>query len=290
MSEPVPEPIQSAPPGKAGTRPATSKNTASLKKFRILMLHGYTQSGPSFATKTSALKKVLNTALKPRGLEAVLIYPTAPNKLSPHDLPSPGEEDKPDPEWYAWYRKDDRTGEYRYLDKGMNLIADVLREARREAREGAEAVAEGEGEQGNRDGGVDCVLGFSQGACMAVMLAAALDGSMRNSPAQHASWLENVREANGHRPLKCAVMYGGFMAAPPDLEWVYSPKVATPTLHVIGTLDTIISEEASQKLAGKCKDAQVVIHPGGHFVPLGKMWSAVVVQFISSQLTPQTTA
>ncbi|EAQ90136.1 predicted protein [Chaetomium globosum CBS 148.51] len=102
MSEPTPEPIQSAPPGKAGTRPPTSKNTASLKKFRILMLHGYTQSGPSFATKTSALKKVLNTALKPHGLESVLIYPTAPNKLSPLELPSPDEEDKPDPEWYAW--------------------------------------------------------------------------------------------------------------------------------------------------------------------------------------------
>lgn len=253
-------------------------------------LKGYTQSGPSFATKTSALKKVLNTALKPHGLESVLIYPTAPNKLSPLELPSPDEEDKPDPEWYAWFRKDDRTGEYRHLDKGMNLIADALREARRAARaevEGQEGESEGEG---NGDGGIDCVLGFSQGACMAVMLAAALDGSVRNAPAEHASWLENVREANGHRPLKCAVMYGGFKAAPPDLEWVYDPKVSTPTLHVIGTLDTVVSEEASQKLAGKCKDAKVVIHPGGHFVPLGKMWSAVVVQFISSHLTPQTTA
>jgi pimeloyl-ACP methyl ester carboxylesterase len=235
---------------------------------------------------------VLNTALKPLGLEAVLIYPTAPNKLSLLELPSPDEEDKPDPEWYAWFRKDDRTGGYLHLDRGMNLIADVLREARREAREEAEAEAkaDGEGEGDNRDGGVDCVLGFSQGACMAVLLAAALDGSVRNAPAQHASWLENVREANGHRPLKCAVMYGGFTAAPPDLEWVYNPKVTTPTLHVIGTLDTVVSEEGSRKLAGKCKDAKIVIHPGGHFVPLGKMWSAAVVQFISSQLTPQTTA
>jgi predicted esterase len=214
---------------------------------------------------------VLKTALKPLSLEPVLIYPTAPNDLSPYD-----QDEKPDPEWYAWYRKDDRTGEYRYLDKGMNLIADVLREARREARE----------EDGEEDGGVDCVLGFSQGACMTAMLASALEGKCKPLEPQHASWLENVREANGHRPVKGAIMYGGFPALTPDLEWLYHPKISTPTLHIIGSLDTIVSEEASRKLADKCKDAKIVVHPGGHFVPVGKMWSAVVVQFISSLVSP----
>lgn len=237
---------------------------------------GYTQSGPAFRAKTAALDKVLEKALKAVGLEPVLIYPTAPIDLSPYDE----DDDKPNPEWYAWYRKDDRTGEFRRLDEGMNLIADELREARLNALE----------EDGDEDGGFDCVLGFSQGACMASLLAAALEPRTCDAPAQHVSWLDNVREANGDRPLKSVIMYGGFPAAAEDLEWLYHPKISAPSLHMIGTLDTIVSEEDSRKLAAKFNDAKIVTHPGGHYVPVSKMWSMAVVQFILSLVSPPAAA
>ncbi|KAK3290272.1 serine hydrolase FSH [Chaetomium fimeti] len=248
--------------------PTIPKDTPK-KKFRILMLHGYTQSGQLFALKTAALYKAFAKAFKPLGLEVVLIYPTGPISIDPSL------------EQYAWYRKNDHTGEYEGLDKGMDHIAEVFREARRETRE----------EEGNEDGGVDCVLGFSQGASMAAMLAAALE-SGRKPPAaaepKHQGWLDNVREANGHRPLKLAVLYGGFVAAPPELEWLYNPEIVTPTFHVIGSLDTIVVEEISRKLAAKCKDAQTMMHPGGHYVPVGK-WFMPVLQFILTVGSPKAT-
>ena len=77
---------------------ATTNNTNNepARKLRILMLHGYTQSGPLFHAKTKALEKSLakafpaapapgHLATHPGGIS--LHYPTAPIKLSYADIP-----------------------------------------------------------------------------------------------------------------------------------------------------------------------------------------------------------
>src|SRR5689334_12835867 len=82
-----------------------SEQTAP-RPLKILMLHGYTQSGPLFRAKTRALEKNLSKAF-PQGVQ--LEYPTAPLRLSPADLPDAstvaGEDDVP--EAFAWWRRCD---------------------------------------------------------------------------------------------------------------------------------------------------------------------------------------
>ncbi|KAF3355260.1 hypothetical protein VdG1_04221 [Verticillium dahliae VDG1] len=98
-------------PAPNGT--ADKKQKANTRKeFKILMLHGYTQSGPLFRSKTRALEKLLAKALTPLSLTLNCIYPTAPIKLNPADIPGyqpPADdaEDTPAPDSWAWFRRRD---------------------------------------------------------------------------------------------------------------------------------------------------------------------------------------
>lgn len=56
--------------------------------------------------------------------------------------------------------------------------------------------------------------------------------------------------------------------------------IDTPTLHFIGSLDTVVEEERSMALVRTCRREKVVYHPGGHFLPGGKMYLGAVGGFI----------
>ncbi|KAK1830567.1 dihydrofolate reductase [Podospora conica] len=262
-----------AAPAKTGIenkkqqRPLHPKPKAPLKKeVRILMLHGYTQSGPLFRAKTRALEKLLAKALAPLHLVPALLYPTAPNRLSPRDIPGfvPAEEGAADaePDSWAWFRRDEANGTYRHLEEGMMRLAETIAEAR-----------------GDGDVGIDGVVGFSQGGSVAAMLAAAMEGREVGSEGDRR-WVEAVRKANGGRPLRFAVVYSGFWATPGWLGWLYEPKVVTPTLHFLGSLDTVVEEGRSRGLVERCEGALVVVHPGGHYVPVSREWVMPLVGFI----------
>jgi len=131
-------------------------------------------------------------------------------------------------------------------------------------------------------GGVDGVVGFSQGGAMAALLASALETPARSPAASDGdcSWLEAVRAANAGRPLRFAAVYSGFFAPPAELQWMYEPHIKTPTLHYLGSLDTVVEEQRSRALIAKCVDPIVVVHPGGHYVPVSKEWVLPLVGFI----------
>lgn len=307
-------------------------------------LPGYTQSGPLFRSKTRALEKLLAKSLAPLRLRPTLLYPTAPNRLSVRDIPGyqpqqgssgvaaaeeeQGRDGEDTTDAWAWFRRDEATGSYRLLREGMVALADYIR---------AEAP-----------GGVDGVVGFSQGGAVAAMLAAALEYLPPTAPASASSsssslapqsssqtqrqpppppsstttaattdssdthdWLSQIRAANAHRPLRFAVIYSGFY--PPEtagLGWLiggagadnsigtstststtsrsrkdsiaaaHGPKVRTPTLHFIGSLDTVVEEGRSRGLVARCEDPLVVVHPGGHYVPVSKEWVNPLVGFV----------
>ncbi|KAI1155435.1 serine hydrolase FSH [Nemania diffusa] len=245
--------------------PATQdkKATPSIPKgkteLKILMLHGYTQSGPLFSAKTKALNKLLIKALSPAplNLHPTLIFPSAPHRLRPSDIPGyvPPEDpslqrlDEDDLDNWAWFRKDDASGLYRGLEDGMRRVASAIRDA----------------------GGVDGVMGFSQGGCMAALVASALEHP-HHTPPSSTPWLEDLRAANGDRPLQFCVVYSGFYAPPADLQWLYDPVIATPTLHFLGGLDTVVDERRSQALVDRCREPMVLTHPGGHYVPVARDW------------------
>jgi hypothetical protein len=249
---------------------------------------GYTQSGPLFHAKTRALEKALHKAFPPAptapskskslptgtldphpgGIQ--LIYPSGPRRLLASDIPgytpsSTSPDAEPDvPDCRGWWQRNDRTGEYEGMEDGFRTIADAIREA----------------------GGVDGVVGFSQGGAAAALVASLLeterpkafaDGEARGGMRYPESFLE-LRQSQG--PLKFAVSYSAFRA--PHLLYApfYEPKISTPMLHVVGTLDSVVEESRSLALVEACVEPKVVYHPGGHFVPIGKEMVGALVGFI----------
>jgi hypothetical protein len=268
----------------------------------MLSRKGFTQSGPLFRAKTRALEKLLAKALAPAGLVPAMLYPTAPNRLSPRDVPgyqppppgtsagavaAAGEEggngdggaDEDEMDAWAWFRRDDASGRYRFLEEGMVRVAEAVRDGV-VGEEGGAGAGTGTWEDDGQSGGIDGVIGFSQGGCMAAMLASAMEEGRAVGAPEHERWVSAVRAANGGRPLKFAVIYSGFYAVPEDLAWLYNPPIRTPTLHFLGSLDTVVDESRSQGLVERCQDPVVLTHPGGHYVPISKEWAMPLAGFI----------
>ncbi|GAO47859.1 FSH1-domain-containing protein [Saitoella complicata NRRL Y-17804] len=214
---------------------------------KLLCLHGYTQSGATLHKKTSALRTTLR-----KSLALTFSFPTAPHRVQPFTENADDREssaatlqaDLGDEEGHwAWWTHDEEAKTYKGLDQGMDFLAKVLEE----------------------EGPFVGVMGFSQGAAMAAMLSSALERSLLKS---------------SHPPLKFAIIYSGFRAGYPQYDNYYDPKIKTPTLHVIGQMDSIVVPERCQKLVEVCEGAEVMEHPGGHFVPSAAPYRKGVVEFI----------
>jgi len=273
------------------TAPSTdhsNMNNNNPRKLRILMLHGFTQTGHTFELKTKALKKSLDKAFPsapspghlqnyPGGLS--LHYPTGPIKLSPASVPGYSGDDTDEIEAYGWWKRKEgsRPGEpfyYEGIEAGLGRIAEVIRE----------------------EGPFDGVMGFSQGGCASGMVASLLEPSRRAAFDNLKEGMEfpaSFSDDNGEPiqpPMKFAVSYSGFAASDSPLyRAFYEPKIETPMLHYLGSVDTIVSEERSLRLVEACKDgrgkeggvARLVYHPGGHVVPsTQKQYIAALVAFI----------
>ncbi|KAK7752534.1 Family of serine hydrolases 3 [Diatrype stigma] len=301
MSSANQEPSQPGPKGPANSKKA--KAAAAIpndkKELKILMLHGYTQSGPLFDSKTRALAKLLNKALGPAPLNLAprMIFPTGPHRLRAQDIPGfeppaageeGGEEEDESDNW-GWWRKDEASGAYAGFGAAMRTVAAAIRDAR----------------GGEGTGGIDGVLGFSQGGCLAALVAAVLETPYRAPPpgcpspeptgagagAQLEydwSWIEELRAANGHQPLRFCVVYSGFWAPVAGLQWLYGEgeekKISTPTLHFLGSLDSVVEESRSQALIDRCRDPAVAVHSGGHHVPVARDRVMPLVGFLRQVL------
>lgn len=211
------------------------------------------------------------------------IYPTGPHRLRPADIPGfqPREGEAVDEdaalEAFGWFLHDEVAGApLRGLEEGMRGIADAIEEA----------------------GGVDGVLGFSQGGAVGALVAAALEAGRRvpaedgrEEGAEHAPWARRLREANGGRPLRFCVVYSGFVARPgAGLDWLYEGGVRTPSCHFFGSQDVVVEEARCRALADKCVGADVVVHPGGHHVPVRKEWVAPLLGFLKKVLEKEEEA
>ncbi|KAF2816857.1 dihydrofolate reductase [Mytilinidion resinicola] len=250
------------------------------KPLKILMLHGFTQSGPSFRSKTRALEKNLQKAF-PAGVS--LVYPTAPIHLAAADIPFtlPSAADTPEgqepeqPDAWAWWRRKGDSEPYTYegLEQGLDTIADVLK----------------------REGPFDGVIGFSQGGAMSAMVAALLEPGRREGFEKLYKegcmrYPESFEADTGfitetiHPPLKFAVSYSGFAARGVEIyRGFYEPKISTPVLHFLGTMDAVVEEARSLALVERCEksEGRMVYHPGGHFLPSSqKAYVAALVGFI----------
>src|SRR5438034_271184 len=70
-----------------------------------------------------------------------------------------------------------------------------------------------------------------------------------------------------HPRFKFAVAYSGFFSPSAKYAACYEPKIETPVLHFIGSLDGVVDEAGSLRLVRACVGGEdrVVYHPGGHF-------------------------
>lgn len=253
------------------------------------MFHGFTQSGDLFSAKTGALRKALTKAF-PAGL--TLHYATAPIRLFKSDIPNwdtindpnavNGEADGKDEETdaYAWWRRKDLKDStlpepyvYEGMEEGLAKVAEVLK----------------------TEGPFDGVIGFSQGGALAGMVASLLEPGRREAfeKAQANGGMrypESFEEDSGymvdaiHPPLKFAVSYSGFGTPNPLYQGFYNPRIKTPMLHFLGSVDTVVEEKRSLMLVDACeggREKNVVYHPGGHFLPSSqRQYVGALVAFI----------
>ncbi|KAI9660844.1 MAG: hypothetical protein M1829_006454 [Trizodia sp. TS-e1964] len=264
-----------------------SASDCAPKMLKILMLHGYTQSGPSFRNKTRAHEKALMKALPPGTLPSYpgglqLVYPTGPLRVLPGNFPpfahhatdgmreeDVGKEGQVAEELdaWGWWRREE-TDPTAGLDGSLEIIADVLR------KEGTFAGA----------------IGFSQGAALAAMVASLLE-PIRTKSFGEAFPKSFLRDAGQviHEPFKFVVAYAGFVPSDVEKNPYYTPKISTRIQHVYGGNDTVVNEERFFGLVGACENGRenVIYHPGGHFMPSQKLSLDVLVSFVRHCCTGQ---
>lgn len=100
------------------------------------------------------------------------------------------------------------------------------------------------------------LMGFSQGAGV---LGAIL-----------SRYAEVVGDEKAADYLKFALIYSGFVYTDKSMNKFYEKKIELPTLHLMGELDTVVSNDRSQKLVDRCLHSTIMRHPGGHYVPSTK--------------------
>lgn len=62
---------------------------------------------------------------------------------------------------------------------------------------------------------------------------------------------------------------------------LYYPKIETPILHFIGTLDPWIPESRTLQLARRCRSTKVAFFTGTHFVPRSRDTVKILVRFVN---------
>lgn len=201
-------------------------------------------------------------------------YPTGPIGLSPSDIPGyePSSHTTPEGEIeaFAWWRRKDDTPLYQGLEIGLQRLADTIK----------------------AEGPFDGVIGFSQGGCATGILESLLESGRKDAfdaahtqDSQKMKYPASFLNESGdpiQQPFKFAVVYSGFTAPLEYYGALYEPKITTPTLHFIGSLDTVVEESRSRSLADSCETSEdrVVVHPGGHFLPSQKVWLDTTIGFI----------
>lgn len=262
------------------------------------MLHGYTQSGPSFRAKSRALEKQIQKAYP----GSTLWYPTGPLKLRPSDVPgydatsSTNAADQ-EVEAFGWWRRSSTADPPMYvgLEDGLAEVAGAL----------------------NQEGPFDGVIGFSQGAALAAMMSSLLQGQVRedsfetltsstsssscasslslpsfpSSSAASFPFPASFRNLQ-HPPLKFCILYSGFIAPGERYSAFYQPFISTPSCHFLGSLDTIVEEKRCLTLydafVGSQPSPRLIRHPGGHFLPSSKQYLQAAVSFIGDAMQTNT--
>ncbi|KAF8462359.1 serine hydrolase FSH [Kalaharituber pfeilii] len=266
--------------------------------MKILMLHGYGQSGTIFEAETAPLRK----AILSRYPSTEFDFLTGPHRAdslldgnSDNVASSQSDPDsaKPAPSnapftRAGWLPSAIKRGCTELTPDQRAGIIDTLRFLSTALNSTTEPY--------------DGIICFSQGASVGVAIASLLE-KHHAPPAASSSDLIDIDAlvvksafTTHHPPLKFVVSISGFVAPPcfPGLEYIYSEKVKTPVLHVLGKIDDHLREEEMLALIRMCEGSagetsgfdgesdRVIWWDGGHYVPGKRSVMEKVVKFIAS--------
>eukprot|EP00890_Picochlorum_soloecismus_P004374 jgi/Picsp_1/4938/NSC_02302-R1_protein len=222
---------------------ATQRNgNTNTRKLRILALH-------SFRTNASIFEKQLRLSGLLREIEnaADVTFIDAPNKASgpiPEDVAS----NFPNMDYFEWWNAErDSAGRWRYenAQESLDKVDEISRQC----------------------GPFDGIMGFSQGAALAALLAgmqqrsklAASSGTSTEVERKSAAVLANQPS------LRFVICFAGIKVRDPALEKYYDELGSLPSIHVVGDKDPI--KYLNNKLVECFERPVVVYHDRGHVVP-----------------------
>lgn len=107
-----------------------------------------------------------------------------------------------------------------------------------------------------KEGPFDGIFGFSQGACLAAVIVTCLEDRTL-APTLFGPEFE-------HPTFKFAMLAAGFKPTKQlATQTIWTHKITTPTLHMIGEQDKLITPELQQELVDNCIDPAIILHAGG---------------------------
>lgn len=234
--------------------------------IRILMLHGYTQSGEFFNSKTRKLREGIIAGLKDelalqytQGVE--FLYPDAPHLLLPSDIPGHESVSADTDELHGWFNFNDQP--FAGLEQSLSYIIDYMRSV----------------------GPIDGVIGFSQGGAMAMMIASLCEG--QTNPARLEALAKqpiSMTYQPPQGPMKFAISMSGFRGTTDHYSGFYNPIIETPAMCIVAELDTMIGADLTDLLIEHIQDPKVVRHRGGHYVPTDKKSLNSISEFIRERM------
>ncbi|PBK77587.1 FSH1-domain-containing protein [Armillaria solidipes] len=219
----------------------------------ILVLHGYAQNAHILSKRLGALRKQC-------GKDVDMVFIDAPHVLQAEDLfggasesnESTLEASTEDPTLTprGWFRAFADKTRAVGLEKSLILFRDILKERT-----------------------YDGVFGFSQGAAVAALLCALLE-----KPESYPPFLIDGKPP--HPPFKFCVAVAGLKITDPLADVLFNPTYSTPTLHIIGKADVIVTSDRSQELIDVSSNKRIEEHDGGHFVPSKTPWRKFLAAYI----------
>ena len=189
-------------------------------------------------------------------------YPTSPlNLWDVLDVPVAEQEARTD--LHGWWKNLDIVSPYNELDMALLYLTDYIAQ----------------------EGPFDGVVGFSQGAAIAFMLASLCESTPARAAAL-AAQAAPVSCSAPQKPFTFAIAVSGFRGSLPYYDGFYEPKIATPSLHVVANWDTVLDERGPAMLVSACEGARVVRHPGAHVFPSCGSALRRMLDFVHQHVTP----
>lgn len=220
----------------------------TLKKLKILCLHGYRQNAQSFRERTGAFRKI--PIIKKH---TELVFVSAPNRvppLTPEEGGGDGENNEGQQGW--WFSKEDNS-----------YMAQDFTDCCKGYEESLEVIKQTIQEEGPFDG----ILSFSQGAALASLLCGLRE-----------------QDHEGVFRFNFVILVAGFRSRQSQHNGLYKVPFNIPSLHVYGETDKVIQKEMSEDLLQYFVDPAILQHEGGHFIPTGAPQKKVYTTFLQQML------